>query len=159
VGGQFDLPEKMANSLGLLPNDRPHVFKFSGSYRWDMGLTIGTSVLWESGTPLSEWGGGPIPGYLFLMRPRGRAGRTPAIFDVNFRLMFELAKVKKIAWLPRFFLDVFHVGSRRTPIGYDQIHYHNLEADGNQIDPNPTYGAAIRFFPPMSARLGLEMRF
>ena len=159
VGGQFDLPEKMANSLGLLPNDRTHVFKFSGSYRWPIGLTLGTSVLWESGTPLSEWGGGSIPGYLFLIRPRGSGGRTPSILDVNFRLMFELAKVKKISWLPRIFLDVFHVASKRTPIGFDQIHYHNLDADGNQIDPNPTYGAAIRFFPPMSARLGMEMRF
>ena len=73
--------------------------------------------------------------------------------------MFDLAKVKKISWLPRIFLDVFHVASNRTPIGYDQIHYHNLDADGNQIDPNPTYGEAIRFFPPMSARLGMEMRF
>ncbi len=159
VGLQFNLPEQMPNSLGLLPNDRTHVFKFSGSYRLGRCLTIGTAILWEDGTPLSEWGGATIPPYLRLMKPRGSLGRTPAIFDVNFRLLFELAKAKKINWLPRIFLDVFHVGSRRTPIDYDQIHYHNLDADGNQIDPNPTYGAAIRFFPPMSARLGLEMRF
>lgn len=36
---QFDLPEMFAN--GLLPNDRTHVIKFSGSYRLDFGLTIG----------------------------------------------------------------------------------------------------------------------
>ncbi len=159
VGFQFDMPEQMPNSLGLLPNDRTHVFKFAGSYRLVKYLTVGTSILWEDGTPLSEWGGGLTPGSLWLIRPRGSLGRTPAIFDVNFRLMLELAKVKKIDWLPRIFLDVFHVGSRRTPIGYDQIHYRNLDEDGNQIDPNPTYGMAIRFFPPMSARLGLEMRF
>jgi hypothetical protein len=159
VGFQFDMPEQMANSLGLLPNDRTHMFKFSGSYRLGTSLTIGTSILWGSGTPLSEWGGGLTPGSLWLIRPRGTLGRTPSIFDVNFRLTFDLAKAKKIDWLPRIFLDVFHVGSRRTPIGYDQIHYRNLDENGNQIDPNPTYGAAIRFFPPMSARLGLEMRF
>lgn len=159
VGQQFDVLEMTKNSLGLLPNDRTHVFKFSGSYRWAMGLTIGTSVLWESGTPLSEWGGSTVPGTHVLIRPRGSVGRMPSIFDVNFRLTFELAKINKLSWLPRIYLDVFHVGSRRTPIGYDQIHYHNLDADGNQIDPNPTYGAAIRFFPPMSARLGMEMRF
>jgi hypothetical protein len=159
VGFQFDSPEQMSNSLGLLPNDRTHVFKFAGSYRWAMGLTLGTSILWGSGTPLSEWGGSTLPSEFSLMSPRGSLGRTPAIFDVNFRLMLELAKAGKISWLPRIFLDVFHVGSRRTPIGYDQIHYRKLDADGNQIYPNPTYGAAIRFFPPMSARLGLEMRF
>jgi hypothetical protein len=159
VGLEFNLPEQMSNSLGLLPNDRPHVLKFSGSYRLVEYLTVGTSVIWESGTPLSEWGGSTDPYNLCLMRPRGSVGRTPAIFDVNFRLTFEMAKVKKISWLPRIYLDVFHVGSRRTPIGYDQIHYHNLDADGNQINSNPTYGAAIRFFPPMSARLGLETRF
>ena len=159
VGLQFDLPEQMPNSLGLLPNDRTHVFKFTGSYRLAMGLTIGTLILWESGTPLNEWGGTTVPGSLSLMQPRGSAGRTPAIFDMNFRLMFELAKATKVSWLPRIFLDVFHVASNRTPIGYDQIHYRNLDADGNQIDPNPTYGEPIRFFPPMSARLGLETRF
>ena len=35
----------------------------------------------------------------------------------------------------------------------------NQDEDGNQINPNPDYDQAIRFQPPMSIRLGLEVEF
>ena len=50
------------NSLGLLPNDRTHAFKFYGSYPFSFGLTIGVSGYWTSGTPVSEFGSGSSPG-------------------------------------------------------------------------------------------------
>ena len=45
------LEEQGVNSTGLLPNDRTHVFKLSGSYAFDFGLTAGTFLTVASGTP------------------------------------------------------------------------------------------------------------
>lgn len=126
----------------------------------DIGLTIGTLAVWESGMPLSEWGGATAgPPWVRLMRPRGSNGRTPPIFDLNFRLAYDLARVMRTGWRPRIFLDIFHVGSRRTPVEYDEIHYRSLDTNGNEIDLNPTYGLVTRYFPPLSARLGFEVGF
>jgi hypothetical protein len=44
-------------------------------------------------------------------------------------------------------------------VDYDQFHYYNQDPDGNQIDPNPTYGEPIRYYPPTTVRLGLEFSF
>jgi hypothetical protein len=161
AGSTFDTLEMATtNAVGLLPNDRTHVFKFSGSYRMNMGLTIGTFAFWGSGTPLSEWGGAKAgPPFRLFMRPRGSVGRTPPIFDLNFRVTYDLAKVIKNGSRPMIFLDLFHVGSQRRPVQYDQVHYYALDDNGNEINPNPTYGFVMRYFAPMSARLGIEINF
>ena len=63
---------------GLLPNDRTHVIKYSGSYRFDFGLSAGAFVVWQSGTPLSEFGGlYPVEPWRILLAQRGSSGRTP----------------------------------------------------------------------------------
>src|SRR4030095_14736855 len=86
---QFDFVEQTPQGLGLLPNDRTHVLKFFGAYRFGFGLTAGTSLVWESGTPLSEYGGIFVgPPYWSFLQPRGSVGRTPAIWDLNFRYTY-----------------------------------------------------------------------
>ena len=42
---------------------------------------------------------------------------------------------------------------------YDQNHYFNEDAEGNQLNPNPTYGMVKRYYPPTTARLGFEVSF
>ncbi|MCJ7588634.1 MAG: TonB-dependent receptor [Candidatus Aminicenantes bacterium] len=160
-GSQFDQVEMYQQYfVGWLPNDRTHVFKFNGAYRWDFGLTIGTSVVWQSGTPLDEWGASRLGSpYWKLIRQRGTAGRIPSIFDLNIRVVYDITKSAGARTGLRAFLDIFHIGSRRSPVEFDTVHYFNQDANGNQIDPNPTYGWATRYFPPMSARLGLELGF
>ncbi len=81
----FDDPETMPNSIGLLANDRTHVFKLSGSYRWRFGLTTGGFFTWMSGTPLNEFGTSDAHYHTYLVE-RGSAGRTPSIFSFNVRL-------------------------------------------------------------------------
>lgn len=54
---------------------------------------------------------------------------------------------------------MYHLFSGRKAVDYDQIHYFNKDDDGNQIDPNPNYGMATRYYPPTTARLGLEVTF
>jgi hypothetical protein len=151
----FEILENLRNATGRLPNDRTHVFKFACSYRFDFGLTVGNSFVWESGTPLNEFGGTPSD-YPGLLRPRGTAGSTPAIWDVNMRLTYDLA-----AGLlrPRLILDIFHIGNPRKVVDVDQFHYYHVDENGNQIDPNPTYGVPSAFQPPMAFRLGIEISY
>jgi hypothetical protein len=157
----FDLPELMVNATGLLPNDRTHVLKFFNSYAFPFGLNAGSQLIWQSGTPLNEFGGTPFnaPPWLGFVRQRGTAGRTPAIWDLNLRLSYDLAKFVHKAWHPRLVVDVFHIASPRKPVNYDQIHYYNLDEDGNQINQNSNYKNAISFQPPMAVRLGMEVTF
>lgn len=150
--------EGFKNATGLLPNDRTHVLKFSGAYRSDWGLTLGTSFLWQSGTPQNDFGGLVYASPTFL-RQRGTAGRTPTVWDLNLRLGYDLKQLRHSAWKPRLLLDIFHVASQRRPVLFDELHYFTIDENGNQIDPNPLYGQATRFQPPMAVRLGFEVRF
>jgi hypothetical protein len=158
LNGNFDVPDQV--STGPLPNDRPHVFKASGYYRFDRGLNLGASLIWESGTPLNEFGTAALgsPWYCFL-QPRGTAGRTPSIFDLNLRLDYTFGVRAATRWKPRLIVDVYHLFSDERPVDYDQTHYLNIDGEGNQINPNPTYGEPTRYYPPTTVRLGLELSF
>ena len=161
ITNQFDLPEMLVNATGLLPNDRTHVFKFFGSYRWPFGLVLGTSIIWQSGTPLSELGGSSFGGmWNNFIGQRGSVGRTPALFDLNFRVTYDLSRIMNSSWKPKIVLDLFHLTSTQRPVAFDQVHYFGIDLDsGEQINPNPMYGQVTGFFPPMSARLGFEIGF
>ena len=145
---------------GLLPNDRTHVFKLSGWYNFPFGLNAGAFILWQSGTPLNEFGGlYPVQPWQILLVPRGSAGRTPSVFDLSLRFTYQFAAISEQFRNTRLVLDIFHVGSQRTPVNYEQVHFFNRDMNGNQINPNPNYGLASRYYPPMSVRLGFEVGF
>ncbi|UCF79207.1 MAG: TonB-dependent receptor [Candidatus Eiseniibacteriota bacterium] len=150
---QYDLLEMLTNAEGLLPNDRTHVFKLSGSYELRFGLVAGTSFTWQSGTPLSVMEGSSVPGWLNFAQERGTAGRTPSIWDLNVRFVYELAQLVKTALQPRLILDILHLGSQREAVDFDQVQ--NLDG----VTPNPTFGLPTRFQSPTAVRLGLEVDF
>jgi hypothetical protein len=153
-----DIPNQIPNDEGLLPNDRTHVLKFSGSYAFTFGLTVGTFFFWESGTPLTEFGYAPnFPDY--FISTRGTAGRTPSIWDLNFRFTYNLSYLFKSSFKPRIKLDLFHLFSQRTPVNYDQVHYMDIGQNGQPTNPNPNYLTPVTFQPPFTARLGLEVEF
>ena len=154
------LREYLPEFEGLLPNDRTHVLKLSAWYRTAFGLGAGAFAVWQSGTPLNRFGGlYPVQPWTILLVPRGSAGRTPSILDLNLRFTYALSGILPKAADARVVLDVFHVGSRRTPVNYEQVEFFNRDPLGNQFNPNPNYGLPSRFFPPMSLRLGLEVGF
>jgi hypothetical protein len=160
-GPQFDFVEQTVNSTGLLPNDKTHVVKFFGTYRFDFGISVGMGFLWQSGMPLNEYGT-PLPGtapYWSFIQTRGTAGRSPANRDLNFRLAYDLENLFRSNTRPRLLIDIFHVGNPQTPVTYDQVHYTDVDQNGNQINPNPNYGKVTHYQPPMSMRLGLEVGF
>jgi hypothetical protein len=156
----FHSVESMVNSEGLLPNDRTHVFKISAFYGLRFGMTVGTSLAWMSGTPMSVMEGSSegVP-YLNFAVPRGSAGRTPEIWDLNFRFAYDLAYLFRTTMQPRLILDVFHIGSQLEPVAFDETKNFMQDAEGNQIAPNPTFGMATQYQPPPAVRLGFELNF
>ncbi len=156
-GPQFDFVETTVNAFGPLPNDRPHVVKFYGAYPVGFGLTAGTTWVWQSGTPVSELGGIPGLPYAAFLRPRGSAGRTPSIWDLNLRLTYDAPAVR--AARPKLVLDLFHVFSRRRAILLDERRYFAADASGNQVGLNTDYLRPTLHQPPFSARLGAAIEF
>jgi hypothetical protein len=155
----LQLEEQAQNSTGLLPNDRTHVFKLFGSYRIVPRLTFGTFLTWQTGTPLNEFGATWLVYRPIFLVKRGSAGRTPAVWDLNLRLTYNLDGFWSSKFKSRIILDVLHVGSPRKAVDIDQIRFQAVDNDGNQIAPNINYGHAMRYQPPMTMRLGIEFGF
>ena len=152
--------EQLGNRTGLLPNDRTHVFKFFGSYRFDVGLTAGTFLTWQRGTPLNEFGPSTLgTDHIAFLSPRGSAGRTPWIWDLNMRLVYDLARLTRTSLRPKLILDVFHLFSQREVVNLDQLHYVGLDEAGNPGELNPNYLTPTRYQPPLTVRLGMEVSF
>jgi hypothetical protein len=150
--GGFDYISTMPNFTGLLPNDRTHVFKLSGDYQWDFGLTVGTYFAWMSGTPLSDFGQTAERYQLHLVE-RGSAGRTPSIWSLNLRLAYRLRGPSATGLQPRLIVDLMNIGSPSEVVNQDQ----QREFYGG--GENLTYGVPTAYQPPMSVRLGLEVGF
>jgi hypothetical protein len=162
AGPQFDDVEGTVNSTGLLPYDRTHVLKLSGSYRFDRGLSAGTAWVVESGTPLSELGATKTLGWYVpaFLQTRGSVGRTPTIWDWSIRLAYDRLAWPGSATRPKLVLDLFHVFSQRRALRLDEQHFlPPVDAQGNQTNPNPRYLQPILFQPPFSARLGLVVSY
>jgi hypothetical protein len=162
TGSQFDFPGQYLNNEGRLINDRPHTAKFSGSYAFDFGLTVGTAVAWMSGMPRNEFAvitDEPGSGYFAFLQPRGSVGRTPSVLDASVRVAYALPLWRGTTVRPKVYLDLFHLGNRRTPVRLNDVHYLALDADRIPSLPNPTYGRPEVFLSPMSARLGVTVDF
>ena len=158
--GQFggvQIRDNVKNSTGLLPNDRTHVLKLAGSYPLGFGLTTGAFFTWQSGTPLNDFGVNPTYVRATFLVPRGSAGRTPSIWDLNVRLAYPFRLAKGLH--ARATLDWLHVGSPRRPVWLEQVQYVSEDANGNPINPNPTYGQVRSYQPPTQARLGVDFTF
>ncbi len=154
---QFDNRDSLAISSGPLPNDRTHVVKLSGVYRFAFGMTVGMSGWWQSGTPMNEYATNQADDYTAFLQPRGTAGRTPSTWDMNVRLDYALRHRAG----PDLMLDVNHIGSPRQAIVYNQLHYADpLDANGHPTGPaNPIYHSVLVYQPAMFVRLGMSLRF
>jgi Carboxypeptidase regulatory-like domain/TonB dependent receptor/TonB-dependent Receptor Plug Domain len=160
ITGAFDSPAQHPNDTlpGLLYNDKPQVLKLSGSYRFDFGLTVGTAIAWMSGEPRNELAQTPSGG-LVLLRPLGSAGRTDAVFEADLRLTYALRPWGATPLRPKVYLDVFRLGNQRTVLDFQELHYLEMDPEGNPTTPNPLYGRPLQVQAPMSARIGLALDF
>ena len=91
-----------------------------------------------------------------MMAPRGTNGRMPFIWDLGMRMAYRLP----IDELPRarILLDVFHIASQKAAVNIEQYKGH-LNSSGEFDYLYPHYGEVIRYQPPTSVRLGLEVGF
>jgi hypothetical protein len=152
----FIAPHQAVNSLGVLPNDIPHILKASAWREIGDGVTMAAVFSWRSGSPINEFAVGPVPGlelHRAFVVTRGTAGRTPSLIDLNWRTSYDA----RIGQLPRFrvLLDVFHIGNPQRIVQVDELHYQSNK-NGVLSNPNPNYLSPVAYQPAMEARLGLE---
>jgi outer membrane receptor protein involved in Fe transport len=157
-------PNPLARARGLLPDDRTHQMKFYGSYQWSFGLNSGLVTQYSSGTPISKKGFGRF------IAPRGSAGRTPSLFnlDLHFGYTLQIAKAVSVS----VFGDLFNVTNSQSTVAVDQIWtFANApatpdpnECGGPGTGPgtdcplgNPNWGGPVAFQAPRTLRLGVRL--
>ncbi|HEX8000168.1 MAG TPA: TonB-dependent receptor, partial [Pyrinomonadaceae bacterium] len=180
----FDLQSLLANTYGRLPNDRPHQFKFDGSYRTPFKLLIGASFRAQSGIPFNaltphevygnnEGFGVPrgtavvpavnvtIPGFPNTVDSIGST-RTPTTYnlDLNAYYPIQFGENRQL----RFQVDWFNVFNNQRAIRLDETFSINSGIPGVANVPanqfrNPFYGSGTIFQFPSALRLGLKFQF
>ena len=161
----FDLVSLLNNLYGRLPNDRPHQFKFDGSYRWPFGLLTSASFRAQSGMPFNQL----IPHPLYgdnegFGLPRGTAinpltgrNRTPTTYNLDLGLYYpiNLGEDRQL----RFQLDWFNVTNAQRAVREDETFQINSGAPGIPPVPNPFYGTGTIFQFPSALRAGIKFQF
>ncbi len=167
----FDLPELLDGAYGPLPNDRPHQIKFFGSYLVRNRLTIGFFGQYLSGTPVNKLGDHTLygSGERFIV-PRGAAGRTPALQNLDLHLAYEIPLRKR--WRLNLIADVFNVTNQQKPIVVDEIWTFSSAfetTDPNECggpgtgagtdcpEGNPEWGEPREYQSPRVVRLGIRL--
>ncbi|MGZ8842088.1 MAG: TonB-dependent receptor domain-containing protein, partial [Pyrinomonadaceae bacterium] len=175
----FDLVSLLANSYGRLPNDRPHQFKFNGSYRTPFKLLISGNFYIQSGTPFNQLIPHPVygnnegfgvkrgtatvpavtavdPGFPNVVDSIGNH-RTPTTMnlDLGFYYPIKVGEGKEL----RLTGDWFNVFNSQRAITLDQTFSINSGVTGVPPVANPFYGAALLVQSPSAFRFGAKFTF
>jgi len=167
----FDLVSLLNGLYGRLPNDRPHQFKFDGSYQWPFKLMTSGSFRWQTGVPFNALVPHPVYGDNegfcipdLSCVPRGTAinpftgsNRTPNTWNLDLGAYYpiSLGENKQL----RLQLDWFNVFNRQEAIKDDETFLINSGAPGITPVPNPFYGTGTIFQFPSALRLGVKFQF
>ena len=180
----FDLVSLLNDTYGRLPNDRPHQFKFDGSYRTPFKLMLSGSFRAQSGIPFNALVPHPVYGNNegFAV-PRGTAivptvtavqpgfpntvdgigtSRTPKTFNLDLGAYYpiQFGENRQL----RFQVDWFNVFNSQRAIRLDETSSVNSGIQGvanvsaSQFR-NPFYGAGTIFQFPSAVRLGVKFSF
>lgn len=161
----FDLVSLLQGLYGRLPNDRPHQFKFNGSYKWPFKLLTSASFTAQSGIPFNQL----IPHFLYgdnegFGVPRGTAinpitgsNRTPSTMQLDLGAYYPIAfgESKEL----RFTFDAFNVFNQQKAIRQDETFQISSGAVGVPNQNNPFYGTGTIFQFPRALRLGVKFSF
>jgi hypothetical protein len=173
-----DTPDLYVNARGLLPNDRTHQGKIDGYYVHAVGpgrVTLGLSFLARSGMP-RNYMSNLIPGanyQIVYLLPRGSAGRTPAITQLDAHLSYA-QKVRENLTLEAF-IDLFNIFDQQTTMMTDDNYTYDATAPiengtkadlafaknafGSPVAKNANFGHPISYQAPFYSRLGLRLLF
>jgi len=171
----FDLPSLLAGTYGRLPNDRPHQFKFNGSYRTPWKLMLSGNFYTRSGIPFNALIPHPvygdnegfcqnISGIGFVCNPRGTAvnpitgsNRTPTNFQLDIGAYYPISvgEGKEL----RLMFDWFNVTNAQRALRQDDTFLINSGISGVPPVSNPTFGTGTIFQYPSTIRLGAKFSF
>ena len=167
----FDLVSLLDGLYGRLPNDRPHQFKFDGSYRWPFKLLTSASFRAQSGIPFNALVPHPLYGDNegFCIAglscvPRGTAinpitgsTRTPTTFNLDLGGYYpiQLGENRQL----RLQFDWFNVFNNQRAIREDETAFINSGAPGITPVANPFYGTGTIYQFPSALRLGVKFQF
>lgn len=168
----------MEEIVGLLNTDRPHQFKFYGSYVFPFGLTVGTVVNAMSGIPVTRELHVGLEGYY----PDGRLtdGRAPFLWFADLYVEYNLKVTDRYRIQLSLNVDnVFDISTARrtyaklnqtSPVLTDAERLAGWTYDHNsrtvttinrtlKYIADPQFGMGLAFYPPISARIGLKFTF
>ena len=175
----FDLVSLLQNTYGRLPNDRPHQFKFNGSYQTPFKVMVSGNFYVQSGSPFNELIPHPVYGNNEgFGLPRGTAivptvaasqsgfpnivdsigtKRTPITHDLDlgFYLPWKIGESREL----RFTADWFNVTNTQRAVTLDQTFTINSGVTGVPAVPNAFYGSALLVQPPSQWRFGAKFSF
>jgi len=162
--------------VGPLNTDRPHQFKFWGSYVFPFGLTLGAVANAMSGIPVTRG--------LDQIYPDGRLtdGRTPFLFLASAYAEFNLKVTAKYRIQLNFNVDnIFDIKTARrvyTEMSQDVVWLSDDErlagwsydhatttvtapSTGRTVTymADPRFLKELDFYPPLSARIGVKIIF
>lgn len=175
----FDLQSLLDNTYGRLPNDRPHQFKFNGSYRTPFKLLISGNFYMQSGTPFNQLIPHPVYGNNegFAVQ-RGTAivptvtatqagfpnvvqsigtSRTPLTTNLDLGVYYPIKFGEKREL--RLSGDWFNVFNSQRAVTLDQTFSINSGVTGVSPVPNPFFGSALLIQPPSAFRFGAKFSF
>jgi hypothetical protein len=173
----FDLTSLLDNTYGRLPNDRPHQFKFNGSYTTPFKLVMSGNFYIQSGIPFSALIPHPVYGNNEgFLDPRGTSiiptlpaelsggvssaqggNRTPTTFnlDLGFYYPIQFGEDKQL----RFTADWFNVLNTQRAVTLDQTFLINSGVAGIPPVANPFFGTGLVYQYPSALRLGAKFSF
>ena len=173
----FDLTSLLKNTYGRLPNDRPHQFKFNGTYVTPWKVVVSGNFYAQSGAPFNALIPHPVYGNNEgFLNPRGTtpvpspiAGgegglggavgttRTPTTFNLDLGLYLPIRFDEKREL--RFTVDWFNVTNTQRAVKLDETFQINSGVTGVPPVENPFFGTGLIFQYPSSLRLGAKFRF
>lgn len=152
----YDYAELMDHGYGNLPNDRRHAFKLNGTYDVTENLTLGLVSRVTSGAPINKFAVHPegvdscAPGSAWEAcngtgyghvafydadgnpSPRGSAGRTDWLYEVDFSAGYYLPLGDNNLYLKATVYNLFNAD---TQISVNQTHGQD-GANGVEVNPN-----------------------
>jgi len=158
TSGQYNLLGDQFKS-GDLNTDRRHVVNAFFSYTvpgsMARGLTLGTAVRVQSGTPISQFAdhpayqnSGEVP-----IGGRGLLGRTPVQGTVDFKGEYPLKVGERNTF--RFGVDLFNIVNARRVNLFDQ----NRDLSGQPSNSNADFQTPLQFQAPFAARFSARWEF
>jgi len=170
VTAQWDLPEIMEGSNGLLPNNRKHQFKAFGSYKLTSEWRVGGSAIVQSGRPIDCLGyypyakpgiyngayyhycgvpgaqtavstPGTAPNAGYVFAPRGTLGNTPWTKTFNVNVTYTPDFMKGLSLQA----DISNVFNTKTPTAYSSV-------SGSRTAASQTYKRVLYYTDPRAVR-------